>query len=69
MKNSIASAHSLLVMVLLAGMTIGATSCVMTSHPHPAKTKTVVVQKKKAHPHGGPPGQTKKPHGHPGKKH
>jgi hypothetical protein len=57
-------------LILIAGIALGTTSCVTTSHP--TKRTTVVVKEKKshpAHPHGGPPGQTKKAPGHPGKKH
>jgi hypothetical protein len=56
-----------LLCLLAAGITAGASSCVVTAHPHHHHKHTTV--KKKPHPHGGPPGQTKKGHGHHGKRH
>lgn len=53
--------------LLLACFMLGVTSCVTTHVPPGQVKKTTVV--KKSHPHGGPPGQTKKGPGHPGKKH
>lgn len=61
-------------LVLIAGLTLSLSSCFITksSSPFPQKkstTTTTTSKQKKAHPHGGPPGQTKKAKGHPGKKH
>lgn len=60
-------------LVLIAGLTLSLSSCLITksSSPFPQKksTTTTSSKQKKAHPHGGPPGQTKKANGHPGKKH
>jgi len=55
-----------LLLLLPATLTFGTVSCMTVQ---PAQKKTVVVKEKKAHPHGGPPGQTKKAPGHPGKVH
>lgn len=62
-------------LVLIAGITLSLTSCIITRSSSPTQQKksttTTTIQKKhkKPHPHGGPPGQTKKGKGHPGKKH
>ncbi len=60
-------------LILVGGLTLGLSSCFIskTSAPVPQKKSTAAphAKHKKPHPHGGPPGQTKKAHGHPGKKH
>ncbi len=59
--------------VLIAGLTLSLSSCfiIRPNGPHPQKKSSTVShsKQKKAHPHGGPPGQTKKGKGHPGKRH
>lgn len=58
--------------VLIAGLTLSLSSCfiVRPNGPHPHKRSTTSHSKqKKAHPHGGPPGQTKKGKRHLGKRH
>lgn len=55
-----------LICLLFAGMILPTVSCEVT---HRTAVRTTTVKKKKAHPHGGPPGQTKKKAGHPGKVH
>ena len=57
----------LMSLLLVAVILIGVSSCYVSHPVH--QQKTVVVKQKKAHPHGGPPGQTKKAKGHPGKHH
>jgi hypothetical protein len=53
--------------LLITGLFLGASSCYVESQ---STKKTVEVKKSHpAHPHGGPPGQTKKGKGHPGKHH
>lgn len=58
-------------MTIIAGLTLSLSSCVvLRSEPSQKKSAPVIIVKhKKPHPHGGPPGQTKKGKGHPGKKH
>lgn len=66
MKSSVTLARKAVLLLLLTGIIFSATSCAVTAQP---SQRSTTVQKKKAHPHGGPPGQTKKPAGHPGKRH
>ncbi len=58
-------------LAIIAGLTINLSSClVLRSEPSQKRSAPVIIVKhKKPHPHGGPPGQTKKSSGHPGKKH
>lgn len=58
-------------LALITGLTLSLSSCVvLRGEPMQKKsTSVIVVKHKKPHPHGGPPGQTKKSKGHPGKKH
>lgn len=52
--------------VLSAGLLLSSVSCAPVHvHAPPGQVK----KSTKTHPHGGPPGQTKKGPGHPGKKH
>ncbi len=68
MKAFIQSKSSLVVLSLfLTSLAMSFASCVVTARPA-YQTRTVVV-KQKRHPHGMPPGQAKKQHGHPGKRH
>lgn len=59
--------------VLIAGLTLSLSSCFIIrpdgSRPQKKSATTSQPKQKKAHPHGGPPGQTKKAKGHPGKRH
>lgn len=61
------------ILLLVTGLTLSLSSCFITSTSTPTQQKkstTIEPSKhKKPHPHGGPPGQTKKSKGHPGKKH
>jgi hypothetical protein len=55
---------------IIVGFTIGLSSCVVVKGEHQKRSTPVIIWKhKKPHPHGGPPGQTKKKKGHPGKRH
>jgi hypothetical protein len=56
---------------IIAGLTLSMSSCVVVrGEPTQRKSTPVLIFKhKKPHPHGGPPGQTKKGKGHPGKGH
>ena len=60
-------------LILIGGLTPGLSSYFIskTSAPVPQKKSTAAphAKHKKPHPHGGPPGQTKKAHVHLGKKH
>lgn len=58
-------------LILIAGVTLSLSSCVVVRSGPTQKKSTVILFKKhkKRHPHGGPPGQTKKGKGHPGKRH
>lgn len=64
--QNLRSAGILVLLMLSVGLYMS--SCVVTARPA-YQTRTVVVKQKKGHPHGMPPGQAKKSHGHPGKKH
>jgi len=57
--------------LLVTGILLGVSSCFLSYPVHQPTTqqKTTPVKKKKAHPHGQPPGQSKKGKGHPGKRH
>lgn len=62
--------RTLLLGLLFAGVASMSACAVIAPQPTKTTTKsTTVTKKKKAHPHGGPPGQTKKSAGHPGKRH
>lgn len=58
-------------LLLFAGITLSLSACfVVRGEPSQKKSTTILLKNnKKPHPHGGPPGQTKKSNGHPGKKH
>lgn len=57
-------------LLLVAGITLSLSACVIVrGEPTQKKSTTILVKHKKPHPHGGPPGQTKKGKGHPGKRH
>lgn len=58
-------------LILIAGFTLSLSSCVVVrGEPTQKKSSLILFKKgKKPHPHGGPPGQTKKGKGHPGKRH
>lgn len=58
--------------LLIAGLMLSLSSCFFTrttsSTPQKSSIFKTKSKKKKAHPHGGPPGQTKKGKGYPGKR-
>lgn len=59
-------------LMLVAALLLGTSSCYVEPHHHHPKPAVKSAPAKKshpAHPHGGPPGQTKKAKGHPGKHH
>lgn len=60
--------------LMFVGVNFGMNSCIVVREA-PAKPRTVIILKRSnlppshpRHPHGGPPGQTKKHRGHPGKR-
>lgn len=76
MKKQNKFTYRLTPLALVIGLLLGASSCYVEQHahhppkPHPAAKKPAPAKKSHpAHPHGGPPGQTKKGKGHPGKRH
>lgn len=58
-------------LLLVTGILMSVSSCFVSFPAHfPAEQqKKSTVKTKKPHPHGAPPGQTKKGKGHPGKHH
>lgn len=60
----------LFILVMLSSLSGVLNSCIILhDHHHPHPRTRVIIIKKNRHPHGGPPGQKKKRHGHPGKVH
>ncbi|MEX2485884.1 MAG: hypothetical protein WED10_15035 [Brumimicrobium sp.] len=58
-----------LIILVVSGLFLSVTSCTTVHFKSKSESKKSTNAKKKRHPHGGPPGQTKKSKKHPGKRH